>query len=84
MVIRSHQHKEINMATLSFVDTNGVSITATSTHESNKTSLRIVKTTQNGRTKETSKLYDGKLSIFDALMKADIIIDNFYPSEYTE
>jgi hypothetical protein len=72
------------MATLSFVDTNGVSITATVTYENNNTSLRLVKTMPNGKTKEVSKLYNDKLTIFDAVEKAGVVIDNFYPAEYSE
>lgn len=72
------------MTTLSCVDTNGNSVVATISYENDNTSLRLVKTMPNGKTKEVSKLYNKRLDMLDVLEKADIIIDNFYPTEYTE
>lgn len=72
------------MATLSCVDTNGNSVVANITYENDNTSLKLVITMPNGKTKEFTKLYKKRLDMLAVLEKADIIIDNFYHTEYTE
>lgn len=66
------------MATASYIDENGNSVTAVTTMESGQTILRLTELSPNGKTVERTRRFGGKLSIVKALARIDAVIDPLY------